>query len=240
MEPQIHNSAFAGDCHLPHQNESIRPRRRRRLAAEETVVLDRIHLDLRDIDASSCAYPLALATSVFAAQGIISAYQFSARYIARRIVRVGIVAAVLGLLLAHGIYRASHDARGSFAILPPKAREAMAWVAVNHPGARFAIINEKAWHDDHAGEWFPTLASARSVTTVQGREWNGQFGRWEEMSRALRASQNCADLRSTLAPFGSFEFVWVETMQHCFAPPRYRLVFRNDRVSIYNVRKFDS
>lgn len=180
--------------------------------------------------------PLALATSVFAAQGIVSAYHFSARYIGPRRVRVGVAAAVIGFLLSYAIYRSSLDAPRSFATLPPKSREAMAWVAANHPGARFAIINEKAWHDDNAGEWFPTLARARSVTTVQGREWNGQFVHWEHMYRALRASRNCAELESALEPFGSFDFVWAETMQDCLAPPRYRPVFRNDQVSIYRVR----
>ncbi len=109
----------------------------------------------------------------------------------------------------------------------------MSWVAANAPGRSFAVINDRPWPNDSTGEWLPTLTSAQSVTTVQGREWNGQFAQWEDMTKALRTSGSCAELRSNLKPFGRVDFIWAETMRECFAPHAYEPVFQNELVSIY-------
>ncbi len=113
----------------------------------------------------------------------------------------------------------------------------MAWVAANHPQSRFAIINDEAWQNDSTGEWFPTLAAAHSVTTVQGREWNGQFPQWDEMSQALRGSDSCAEMHSQLRRFGRFDHLFVETRENCFNSPAYQRTFRNGTVTIYKVRE---
>jgi hypothetical protein len=132
-----------------------------------------------------------------------------------------------------GAYRIHLQAPASFRVLPAEMRQAMGWVAAHHPGARFAVVNDRAWYNDSTGEWLPTLASARSVTTVQGREWNGEFNRWVDQLEQLRASGTCAELHSNLKPFAPFDFVWAETMDECFAG--YQPVFRNERVAIYKV-----
>ena len=109
----------------------------------------------------------------------------------------------------------------------------MSWVEANAPGRSFAIINDRPWPNDSSGEWLPTLTSSQSVTTVQGREWNGQFAQWEDMTKALRTSKSCADLHSKLKPFPRFDFIWAETKQECFEVPAFRRLFRNHLVSIY-------
>jgi hypothetical protein len=177
--------------------------------------------------------PATLANAVLGAQGLITAYHFAARYVRSRSLLNAVAALVVAALLLFGVYRIHLHAPASFRVLPAEMRQAMGWVATHHPGARFAVVNDRAWYNDSTGEWLPTLASARSVTTVQGREWNGEFNRWVDQFQQLRASDNCAELHSNLKPFAPFDFVWVETMSECFAG--YRPVFRNERVSIYQV-----
>jgi hypothetical protein len=179
--------------------------------------------------------PLGLAMAVLAAQGAAEIYRIAAGFLQPgRAVRAA-TAAIVAALLVWGGYQAYREAGTSFTVLPVKTREAMAWVSANHAGARFAIINDQSWQNDSTGEWFPTLASAQSVTTVQGREWNGQFAQWDLMSRSLRSAKNCTELRSGLKGFGSFEFLFVQTMRNCFARPSYKPVFQNELVSIFKV-----
>lgn len=177
--------------------------------------------------------PSMLPIAVFGAQGVISAYQIALRFVRSRKILTGAAAAVVALLLAFNLYRTQLHAPRSFRVLPEEMRQAMTWVAANHPGASFAVINDRAWQNDSTGEWLPTLASARSITTVQGREWNGEYGRWNDMSVVLRGSDSCAEMHANLRPFGRYDFVWVETMEECFNSPRYQAVFRNQGVHIY-------
>ncbi len=181
--------------------------------------------------------PSMLPIAAFGAQGLISAYEIALRFVRSRKLLAASAAVAVALLLAVNLYRTQLHAPTSFRVLPEEMRQAMGWVAAQQPGARFAIINDRAWQNDSTGEWFPTLASASSVTTVQGREWNGEYKRWDEISRSLRASDSCAELHSHLRAFGAFEFVWAEMMNECFASRRYRPVFRNGAVTIYQVRE---
>lgn len=180
--------------------------------------------------------PSMLAIVVFGTQGLISAYELALRFIRSRELLAGSAAAVVALLLAFNLYRTHLHAPRSFRVLPEEMRQAMAWVAANHPGKSFAIVNDRAWQNDSTGEWFPTLASAHSVTTVQGREWNGEFVRWVDMSESLKRIGNCLELHPHLMKFGTYGFIWVETMDQCFSSPRYRPVFRNKGVTIYEVQ----
>ncbi len=180
--------------------------------------------------------PSMLPITVFGAQGLISAYELALRFVRSRKLLAGSAAAVVVLLLAFNLYRTQLHAPRTFRVLPEEMRQAMDWVAANHPGRSFAIINDRAWQNDSTAEWFPALASARSVTTVQGREWNGEFVRWEKMSLSLKSSASCAELHSNLRNFGAFDFIWAETMPQCFASPRYRPVFRNEAVTIYKLQ----
>lgn len=177
--------------------------------------------------------PSMLPIAVFGAQGVLSAYEIARRFVRSPKLLAGSAAAVVAILLAFNLYRTQLHAPRSFRVLPEEMRQAMAWVATNHPGASFAIINDREWQNDSTGEWFPTLALGRSITTVQGREWNGEYARWNDMSVSLRRSDSCAQMQASLRPFGSYDFVWVETMEKCFNAPNYRPVFRNRRVTIY-------
>lgn len=179
--------------------------------------------------------PATLANAVLGVQGVITAYEFAARHVRTRMLLNGSIGFLVAAILAFGVYRIHHHAPGSFRVLPAEMRQAMGWVAANHPKSRFVIVNDRPWYNDSTGEWFPTLASGHSVTTVQGREWNGEFNRWVELSHALRASGSCAELHANMMPFRPFDFVWTETMGECFPSPSYRPVFRNDGVAIYKV-----
>ncbi len=177
--------------------------------------------------------PLVLPVAVYAAQGIITTYGFAARLIPAKPRRDMLALAALVMLLVSAVYWSTVHSSVSFRALPEQTREAMAWVAKAHPGKRFAIVDELAWQYDPTGEWFPTLASAQSITTVQGREWNGEFLKWDEMSKALKRSRTCFELHKGLEAFGPYDFVWAEWMHECFAAPAYRVVFRNSNVTIY-------
>lgn len=177
--------------------------------------------------------PLALAMGVFAAQGFLSSYDFVARFVQSGKLLQAASMVVLAALLIHGVFRSQRDAEVSFRILPQETRQAMAWVAAHERGQRFAFVTGRAWQDDRSGEWFPLLASAVAVTTVQGHEWIGDYARWHEQSYALRDSRSCDELEVNLKRFGTFEFIWAESMHECFNGFGYRTVFRNRHVTIY-------
>jgi hypothetical protein len=179
--------------------------------------------------------PAMLAVAVFSAQGVISAVELGGRVIRSKLLLLGGVAAFVAALLALNLYRSQLYAPHSFRVLPVEMRQAMAWVSVNQPNTRFAIVNDRPWPNDSSGEWFPSLAQARSITTVQGREWNGEYIRWDELTRVLRSSATCPELHENLKPFGRSDFIWAETMEDCFPGPGYRPVFRNRLVTIYQV-----
>jgi hypothetical protein len=179
--------------------------------------------------------PAMLAIAVFSAQGVISAVDLGGRVIRSKRLLLGGVAALVVALLAVNLYRSQLYAPHSFRVLPGEMRQAMAWVSVHQPNTRFAIVNDRPWPNDSSGEWFPTLAGARSITTVQGREWNGEYVRWDELTRVLRASETCGELHENLKPFGPSDFIWAETMQDCFRGSGYRPIFHNRLVTIYQV-----
>jgi hypothetical protein len=176
--------------------------------------------------------PAMLAVAVFGAQGIISTIEFAGRFIQSRKLLAGASIGLVAVLLAVNLYRTQLHAPVSFRALPLEVRQSMAWVRAHHPGARFAIINDRHWPNDSTGEWFPTLAGAQSVTTVQGREWNGQYSRWEDLSRDLRTSEGCEALRRNVQRFGAVDFLLLETEQGCFASPAARPVYSNSSVTI--------
>jgi hypothetical protein len=177
--------------------------------------------------------PAMLAVAVFGAQGVISAVEFAGRFIQSRKLLAASSFGLVAALLAVNLYRTQLHAPVSFRALPLEVRQSMAWVRANHPGARFAIINDRHWPNDSTGEWFPTLAGAQSVTTVQGREWNGQYSRWEDLSRDLRTSADCEALKGNVRRFGVVDFFLVETNDDCFAAPGGQRIYRSSAVSIY-------
>lgn len=74
--------------------------------------------------------------------------------------------------------------------LPQEEREAMRWIAANTPEeSHFAVMTQYAFWEDRTSEWFPVLASRRSLATVQGSEWlpDHQFQKHWEQFEALQA-----------------------------------------------------
>lgn len=121
--------------------------------------------------------------------------------------------------------------------LSPARLEAMQWVRERHGGRDYAVVADRFWAYDASAEWFPTLTGARSVTTVQGREWlpDQAYARWDAMNIATLKTTTCRGLRQAVADFGKAEFVWVEGRPHCFRPPHHRPIFRNADVTIFQV-----
>ena len=180
--------------------------------------------------------PLALPLGIFAAQGVITSWNIARRFMRPRFATAALAAAV-ALVTTAKAYHQFKGTDGRFQPLPSELREAMAWVKESHPGARFAILNTAPWYYDSSAEWFPSLAQARSVTTVQGTEWlpHQAFSRANTIGAAVKLSGSCAELFERLRPFGPTEFIWAETMMHCFAGPGFAPVYRNSRVTIYRV-----
>jgi len=169
-----------------------------------------------------------------------------------------IVAAVLVVLLGYGIAsavvrRPSLNAEGRYLTsLTQDDRAAMAWVARETPrSSRFLIIVGGAaggWWADRVGEWFPVLASRRSVATVQGTEWLPR--------RAFEAGEHSYDQLQACAVWGAscveqwsrdhqapFSHIYIpKTLAYaCCGPldsalrhdPAYRLAFDGPGASIY-------
>lgn len=183
--------------------------------------------------------PLALPLAVFAAQGALTAYSLSSRFITRKAAAMAAVAGALVLILALNSYREYRTSADYFRPLPPETRDAMAWAARHHPKETFAIFTAAPWYYDASAEWFPTVTPATSVTTVQGREWlpNEAFGRTQTLGNRLKDSRTCAEVHERLRPFRGAAFVWAETMPHCFARPAFAPVFRNSRVTIFRAER---
>jgi hypothetical protein len=181
--------------------------------------------------------PVALALAVFSAQAAISGYHWMAQRLQPRLARgvIGaIVVAVLAVQLAEG--KAGRELYGP---VPADLRTAMAWVAANHRDSTFAVVTNMPWPIDRSAEWFPILAGARSVNTVQGREWlpHGAFGQWQRLDYVLknRKKASCAGLLRTLQAFEQPQFIWAEANRNCFLPPEYRPVYRSSEVTIFRV-----
>lgn len=181
--------------------------------------------------------PLMLAMGVFAAQGVIFAWQILARIIRSSQATLAVGCAMAVILSVNG-YRDFHRGKDTFRPLRPEFRQAMTWVAQHQNGARFAVINGRPWASDSSAEWLPVLTRATNTTTVQGREWLPApiFVRSETLAELAKSSKTCEELIGRFGRYGRADFVWVETMPECFAGPRYELVYRNPRVSIFRVR----
>lgn len=100
--------------------------------------------------------------------------------------------------------------------LSSEQREGMEWVASNGPeDAEYLVVSGRGWHIDAAAEWFPVLAGARSVATVQGTEWlePGVFYRAAESSDELR---RCAN--RTVACLEEWSAAWGVEFTHVYLP----------------------
>jgi hypothetical protein len=119
--------------------------------------------------------------------------------------------------------------------LASEKRDAMAWVRQHHAGSAFVMISDQPWYSDISAEWFPVLAGAESLNTVQGREWlpNRAFARSAERHAALLKSKSCPELLEAIRGFGKSDFVWTERLDECFSGDQFQKVFENSEVTIF-------
>ncbi len=180
-----------------------------------------------------------LPLSVFAAQGVLTAIAFLRALTGRRKLAAGLAAAAVLAVVGVRSYR-DFTISGRFVEpLDPARRGVMAWVARHEPNARYAVLTDKPWYYDSSAEWFPTLARARSVTTVQGREWlsgKASYQRYQSLDEAMKPpggdQPDCAALRRALAAFGPSDYLWVEARRECFPASVYRPVYASPQVLI--------
>jgi hypothetical protein len=180
--------------------------------------------------------PVTLALAVFSAEAVISGYRWMAGRLQPRLAG-GLIAALAVTVLASQLHQAVKIGGKLYGPLDPHLRSAMAWVAANHPHSAFAIVTDRPWSLDRSAEWFPILARARSVNTVQGREWlpHHAFNRWQKLDLVLKKRPSCATSLRTLRAFEQPEFIWAESKRNCFLPPEYRPVYRSPKVTIFRV-----
>jgi hypothetical protein len=132
--------------------------------------------------------------------------------------------------------------------LPAEERAAMAWVAAaTPPDASFLVVTGSGWPADISSEWFPALARRRSIATVQGSEWTGEFRQRELAYRLLQecATRDTACLDDRSARTGtSLAYVYVAGSEardasdttalrgSVRADPRYRVLYATEKVVI--------
>jgi hypothetical protein len=180
--------------------------------------------------------PAVLPLSVFSGIGVTIAYRLLRLAVRPAALAGGITSAMVIAMLGFQYHQEQEERRAVAQPLRPEQREAMAWVRRNQAGSRFAMLSDSAtWQADRSAEWFPVLAGAASLTTVQGREWlpGGDFRDREEKVQALKASRTCEALLRNLKALEPPQFIWAETMKHCFAAPAYSPIFRNSAVTIF-------
>lgn len=182
------------------------------------------------------ATPLTLPLAVFGAQGVIAIYTWLGRLLRRRTLAVAVIAPVTLLLVAQNL-TADFLARGKrLRTMAPQTRQAMAWVAAHHSGDSFIVLSPFKWYYDSSAEWFPVLAAARSINTLQGREWiPGAYQASYAKDRALKRARTCPELFERLRADEQPDFVWAEWHRDCFTAAGYRPVYRNPRVTIFRV-----
>ena len=136
--------------------------------------------------------------------------------------------------------------------LTPAQRAAMAWVAREAPGSRFVIVDEDDWYEDKVAEWFPVLANALNLGTVQGSEWlpDDRFKVLGDVEHTVRDAKSCDALINALPDYrGDYDYVWVQAYPaskvrnrpsvrpDCFENSgRFGEVFRNPAVVIFRKR----
>ncbi|MBA3774083.1 MAG: hypothetical protein H0X13_16805 [Ramlibacter sp.] len=156
--------------------------------------------------------PLVLALGVLAASGFITLVALVRQRggPALRPMLAGLLLLGVAMVVLRSLDAQRRDPH--FAVLPAELRSAMSWIAQTHPGATFAVLKEAPWFYNAAAEWFPVLARAVNVTTLQGREWlpDQEFARTYEAIDQLDSSTSCPAVLQRLAAFRRPDFVWAE------------------------------
>jgi hypothetical protein len=179
--------------------------------------------------------PMILPIALFAAQGAFTFCSWLRRASFRPNLAAAATAVICAAIVTAGLDRSFLAQGPEFRPLDPPVREAMAWVARTHPGSSFLVLTSRPWWYDSSAEWFPLLAGARSLNTLQGREWlpGDSFAVSNDKDVALKASRTCAERIDRIGVFERSDFIWAETGQACFAEAGLKPVYRNAAVTIF-------
>jgi hypothetical protein len=175
--------------------------------------------------------PLCLAAGVGVADALVPAFagllgrrggasdgRLGGSRAARLLLGLAILYALINALSVSG---GAPVSQGSLGTLGRQDRAAMAWVAGHTPSdSRFLIVPVNAsgispaglFWTDRRSEWFPALSGRRSVVTVQGREWVGDFRQTIADYGTLQqcVEQNVRCLESWSASTGrSFDYIYL-------------------------------
>ena len=182
--------------------------------------------------------PAVLALAVFAATGAVWLFEQAAVWVRPRWIGAAVTTLLILLLASLQLNRRFLADGPALHPLSPAVRHAMRWVAERHPGDSFLVLTSAPWWYDRSAEWFPVLARARSVNTLQGREWlpDKAYARWYARDIALKTSGNCAALLNRMRAYEPPHYYWVEWRRGCFLPADFAPVFRNAEVTIFERR----
>jgi hypothetical protein len=176
-----------------------------------------------------------LPLAVLSAAGAVGLLAVLTRYIAPRTALAVTGMAVL-FLAGFRLYRDAPSFSDATAPLSTDQRAAMAWVRAEHSGARFLIVSGRAWEMDRVSEWFPVLARANSVGTVQGSEWlpAGAYAQRVQQAKQMNGTGNCQSI-SSVAARNKVDFIWIEAEPDCMAGSGSAPVHERGSVKIYEV-----
>ena len=179
--------------------------------------------------------PASLPIAIFAAQGAFWIGQRLLRLMSSRATALAVTGAFILLLAAMPLNRNLVAAGTLVRPLNTDERQAMDWVAQHHRDQSFVVLTDLPWWYDRSAEWFPVLAGARSVNTLQGREWlpDHAYSHWYAGDLALKTSADCTALQHNLGAFEETRFIWSQWQSQCFAGPKFRLIFANKSVKIF-------
>lgn len=171
--------------------------------------------------------PAALPLAIFGAVGLINSAKLFAKNFDVRVFWAWSIPIVL-----LGIWNPAYLGMGT---LREYERRSMTWVAEHHPNETFIVLTRHRWQSDASAEWFPVLAKAQSLNTVQGREWlsNGSFSRARADDQAIKSSKTCHQLLSNLQPFNSAHFIWAEWATSCFSKTDFKRIHSDGKVTIF-------
>jgi hypothetical protein len=180
--------------------------------------------------------PVVLSIGVMSAHGVLAFTRLLQRINLRPFQAGGISAVLVALTIGWQVHRDSGMATLS-APLSPSRLQAMAWVRAHHEDRDYAVVSRHFWAYDASAEWLPTLTGARSINTVQGREWlpDGSYSRLYANNIETLGAKTCRELLATIRAIGMAEFVWAERRRGCFRLPAFRPVFQNADVTIFAV-----
>lgn len=131
--------------------------------------------------------------------------------------------------------------RASMGTLSPEAYGAMRWIRKNvEQEARFVVISPDPWYIDEVNEWFPLIAGANSLTTVQGTEWvaGGEFSRRCDKDARLKHLP-CPYIADYLInTYGNADYILAVSRRECLrSDDRFVPVYANSGTDVYRIHR---